>query len=156
MFLHAKHLCSDIPWWAWGVQIQCRATGTSVNTALKTLMSFGICGKPQIFRLQQNICCLLPMAFLIWNQDQLYHILFPPLHRFLFFEFFGIKCTQVHIWTWMFASPTTPWKQTCWLFFHLLLFAGFSSMLMLMKQNNLVMSSLQLVMASFQLIQYFH
>lgn len=149
MFLRAKHLCNDIPWWAWGVQIQLRATGTSVNTALKTLMSFGICGKPQIFLLQQNICCLLPMEFLSWSQDQLCRILFLALHKVLFFEFFSIKCTQVHIWTWMFGSPTSPWKQTCWLLFQLLLFAGFSSMLTLMKQNNLVMSSLQL-------IQYFH
>lgn len=85
MFLRAKHLCSDIPWWAWGVRIQLRATGTSVNTALKTLMSFGICGKPQIFLLQQNICCLLPMEFLSWNQDQLYRILFLPLHKVFLF-----------------------------------------------------------------------
>lgn len=118
-------------------------------SALKTLMSFSICGKPQIFLLQQNICCLLPMEFLSWNQVQLYHILFLTLHKGFFFEFFSIKYTQVHIWTWMYGSPTSPWKQTCWLFFQLLLFAGFSSMFTLMKQNNVIMSSLQP-------IQYFH
>lgn len=78
-----------------------------------------------------------------WNQGQLYHIPVIPLHHVFFFEFFSIKSTQVHIWTWTFGSPASPWKQTCWLFFQLLLFAGFSCMLMLMKQNNAVTHFLQ-------------
>lgn len=62
-------------------------------SALKTLMSFSICGKPQIFLLQQNICCLLPMEFLSWNQVQLYHILFLTLHKSCFFLIFQY---QIH------------------------------------------------------------
>lgn len=60
----SKHLCSDIAWWTWGIQRQLRAAGASVNTALKTLMSFSICGKLHVFLLQQNIGCLLPMECL--------------------------------------------------------------------------------------------
>lgn len=74
-------------------------------SALKALMSFRICGKPQIFLLQHNICCLLPMEFLSRNQVQLYHVLFLPLNKVFFFEFFSIKCSQVHILKYLEVLP---------------------------------------------------